>query len=97
MINNIEEALLFNEVDTDENMSGIPEDLVNETAGNEFVGIITTPNDGPLNLRSNPDKKSTALVSIPAGSKIKYKQFSDEWAIVRYNGVEGYAMMKFIK
>jgi len=96
MIDNIEEALMLNEVDTDENMSGIPEDT-NEAAGDEYVGIITTPNDGPLNLRSNPDKKSVALTSIPAGSKIKYKQFSDEWAIVRYNGVEGYAMMKFIK
>lgn len=96
MINNIEEALLFNEVDTDEDFSGIPEDT-NETAGNEYVGIITTPNDGPLNLRSNPDKKSTALVSIPSGTKINYKDFDDEWAIVRYAGVEGYCMKKFIK
>lgn len=96
-MDDITKILKVNEVDTDEDMAGIPEYLVNETAINEFVGIVATPNDGPLNLRSNPDKKSTSLTSIPAGSKIKYKKFSDEWAIVRYNGVEGYAMMKFIK
>ena len=87
--------LMENEVDTDEDLSGIPE--IEETETNELTGIIATPNNGPLNLRVNPDKKAAVLVSIPAGTKVSYKEFSYEWAIVRYDGHEGYCMKKFIK
>ena len=94
------ENLPINEVDSDEDMSGLPEvdtETEEATPRGPKEGVVTTPNNGPLNLRANPDKKSVALTSIPAGTKIQYTEFSDEWVIVRFNEFEGYCMKKFIE
>lgn len=94
------ENLPINEVDSDEDMSGLPEvdtETEEATPRGPKEGVVTTPNNGPLNLRANPDKKSVALTSITAGTKIQYTEFSDEWAIVRFNNFEGYCMKQFIK
>lgn len=104
MITNKEEARLYddellfttNEVDSDEDFSGIAEEEPN-AENEQKIGVVTTPNNGPLNLRSDPDKKSATLITIPAGTKISYRDFSTEWAIVEYNGFEGYCMLKYIK
>lgn len=90
------ENLPINEVDNDEDMSGLPE-VEEATPQGPKEGVVTTPNNGPLNLRANPDKKSVVLTSISAGTKIQYTEFSDEWAIVRFNNFEGYCMKQFIK
>lgn len=93
MLSAKDEDLIVNEVDTDEDLSGLPEEPVND----HLEGIVTTPNDGALNLRVNPDKKAIVLTTIPSGTKLSYKEFSDDWAVVRYNGHEGHCLKKFIK
>lgn len=106
MITDIKEAQLYDdsirfmtdEVNTDDDMSGIAPEEETEAENEEKIGVVTTPNNGPLNLRSDPDKKSATLITIPAGTKINYRtSFSSEWVIAEYNGFEGYCMAKYIK
>ena len=62
-----------------------------------IYGIVQTPNGGSLNCRTNPDKKASVLLSIPSGTTVIVREFSDEWIIVKYHGYEGFCMKKFIK
>ena len=58
--------------------------------------FVKTENHGVLNLRAEPSTSASILARIPYGTEIPAEKIDDVWAKVKYNGQEGYVMMKFL-
>ena len=107
MITKKEEEVMenINEVDTDEDFSGIPEKKVStpdpvkitKSVSEWQEGKVSTPNGMAVNLRSDPDKRGTVLTQIPNGTKVSVKIFDIKWYAVKFNSFEGFCMREFIK
>ncbi len=53
--------------------------------------------DGGLNIRSSASTSAKRLGVIPKGAEFLVLTYGSTWCYVKYNGITGYAMTKFIK
>ena len=59
--------------------------------------LVTNPNpDDRLNLRVQPDKKSTSLGKYYSGAPVRILENQGEWARVEILGVEGWMMTEYL-
>ena len=59
--------------------------------------LVTNPNPADrLNLRAQPDKKSTSLGKYYSGAPVRILENRGEWARVEILGVEGWMMTQFL-
>lgn len=65
---------------------------VTPSAGSAVVNTAS----GSLNLRQSPDAGATVLNSIPKGAQVEVLVQGSEWTQVRFSGVTGYVMSKFL-
>lgn len=59
------------------------------------TGIVTTAG-GSLNIRNRPNRMAAVIGSIPNGASLTVNGQYDDWYIVNYNGIIGYANADFI-
>lgn len=52
---------------------------------------------GSLNLRKSASKSSAVLEQIPQKERVEVLDRGDTWSHVRYNGVTGYVMTRYLK
>lgn len=53
--------------------------------------------EGSLNLRDRPGAASTVIGLIPTGAQVRIYASYDNWYVVEYNGLLGYAMANYIQ
>ena len=80
--------------------SGTP---VYTTASAEFSGstdaagtYIVSTDGGSLNLRNNASTSSEVITKMPDGAEIQVIESDGSWALVTYNGVNGYCSMDYL-
>lgn len=61
----------------------------------ELEAVVKTAS-GTLNLRQQPNTGAQVLMTIPRGESIIVTSRGEEWCAVRYGGVNGYVMTKFL-
>ena len=61
----------------------------------EMEAIVKTAS-GTLNLRERPDTASRVLMTLPRGESIIVTNRGTEWCSVRYAGISGYVMSKYL-
>lgn len=61
----------------------------------ETEAIVKTAS-GTLNLREQPSMGAKVLMTIPRGESIVVTSRGEEWCAVRYGGVSGHVMTKFL-
>lgn len=66
------------------------------TLGNGEQEAIVKTASGTLNLRQQPTTASGVLMTIPRGESIVVTNRGTEWCAVRYAGISGYVMTKFL-
>ena len=59
------------------------------------TGIVTTMGDA-LNIRQRPTKTAAVVGSIPNGATVTINGRFDNWVVVNYNGIIGYADASYI-
>ncbi len=59
------------------------------------TGVVTTAG-GALNIRQRPNTTAAVIGSIPNGASVTVNGRYDEWYVVNYNGIIGYANANFI-
>ncbi len=59
------------------------------------TGVVTTAG-GALNIRQRPTITAAVIGSIPNGASVTVNGRYDEWYIVNYNGIIGYANANYI-
>ena len=64
-------------------------------AASPRTGVVTTAG-GALNIRNRPATASAVIGTIPNGATVTVNGQSDEWYVVNYNGVIGYANAAYI-
>lgn len=52
---------------------------------------------GNLNIRERPNTNSDIIGTIPNGANLEVLGQTNDWYVVRYNGITGYASSEFIK
>ena len=72
-----------------------PEQDAPTTDAGELEAIVKTAS-GTLNLREQPTTAARVLMTIPRGESIIVTNRGTEWCAVRYAGVSGYVMTKFL-
>lgn len=60
-----------------------------------YYALVTTKST-PLNLREEPDSDSDSIAKMPKGETVLVKDEIDNWAIVEYNGITGYANLSYL-
>lgn len=60
------------------------------------TGIVRTDGSN-LNIRSYPSTDSYIVGKIPNGGQVNIYGETDNWYVVKYNGITGYAAMDFIE
>jgi len=58
--------------------------------------IVKTSNNGPLNLRAEPNTSSLVLARIPNGTKVTLSPYNEKWGKTTYNDKEGYVMLAYL-
>ena len=58
--------------------------------------IVKTSNNGPLNLRTEPNANSPVLARIPNGTKVTIIPHNEKWGKTTYNDKEGYVMLSYL-
>lgn len=58
--------------------------------------IVKTSNNGPLNLRAEPNTNSPVLARIPNGTKVTLSPCNEKWGKTTYNDKEGYVMLSYL-
>lgn len=58
-------------------------------------GIVTTAG-GALNIRQRPNRTAAVIGSIPNGASVTVNGQYDDWYVVNYNGIIGYANAAYI-
>lgn len=66
-----------------------------EPEENVLTAVVQTTS-GSLNLRSADSKNSPVLTTIPRGASVIVTERGDTWCAVRYDGVSGYVMTKYL-
>ncbi|MBR2717918.1 MAG: SH3 domain-containing protein [Clostridia bacterium] len=66
------------------------------TTGDGEVEAIVKTASGTLNLREEPSTAARVLMTIPRGESIIVTHRGTEWCAVRYGGVSGHVMTKFL-
>ena len=66
------------------------------TTGDGEVEAIVKTASGTLNLREQPTTAARVLMTIPRGESIIVTHRGTEWCAVRYVGVSGHVMTKFL-
>ena len=56
---------------------------------------VTTA-DGGLNMRKGPSTQEPRVALIPRGDVVEVLTYGPKWCYVRYNGLTGYVMTKFL-
>lgn len=59
-------------------------------------GILVALAGKTVNLRKTPSTRGALLKQVPLGTKIDIVEPGEEWCAVKYNGISGYMMAKFI-
>ena len=62
---------------------------------NERTGTVTTTNSN-LNIRSKPSIDASVIASAPNGSTLKILGAWQNWYVVDYNGIVGYANQRYV-
>ena len=71
------------------------EDMEDEPV-ESYRAIVTANNGRTVNLRAQPDKKSTIIGRVPIGDSVQVTEDLDEWSKVSWNGKTGYMMTGFL-
>lgn len=61
-----------------------------------YQAAIVITQRGSLNLREKPYDYATVLTQIPQNAQVEVRSYSSDWYMVRYNGLEGYSMSRFL-
>ena len=60
------------------------------------TGTVVTSSTS-LNIRQKPDTSSRVLIKAPRGANLTVYGKTDDWYVVEYNGVIGYAAAPFVR
>lgn len=63
---------------------------------NGYQTAFVATQRGSLNMRQQPYDYAAILTQIPQNSLVEVQPFNTEWYRVRYQGMDGYAMSRFI-
>ena len=66
------------------------------TLGSGEVEAVVQTASTSLNLRAQPSTSSAVLAALPRGESIVVTARGSEWSAVRYGGVQGYVMTKYL-
>ena len=61
----------------------------------EQEAVVRTPS-GSLNLRAEPSAAAAVLMTLPRGESVIVTRRGDEWCAVRYAGISGYVMTRYL-
>lgn len=65
--------------------------------GMGIKAIVTADNGLPVNLRSRPEiKDGTFITKVPLNSEVDILEEGNEWSKVKYQGITGYMMTKYL-
>ena len=59
-------------------------------------GYVKTTNGGGLNLREYASTAARRITTIPNNSRVEILSYGGTWSQVRYNGLAGYVMTKYL-
>ena len=60
-----------------------------------MIKYVSTSNKGTLNMRAEPNLKSTIIKRIPYGEKLEVK-IEGDWAQTSYQGLTGYVKSQYL-
>lgn len=64
---------------------------------NTYIGTVTTPLGGSLNIRKSPSFTSEIIGSVPSGESITILASLPDWYLIRYNDIVGYSYAPYVK